>query len=134
MTRRLGKVLDVLEKAAAVVVVQVKPIRHLNVTQINGDIHRLCVSRDKVYGCHTQIRMRDLARDGFHVSPHCSDIIDKTYSCAILGIPVPCPTPCEDFFHPQQTRDYERAWPALKRGDREGQERERNAIHGWRWE
>ena len=80
VARRMGKLLDVLGDSAAVVAVQVKPIRHLNVNHVNRAIHRLCISRDKVYGCHTQIRMCDLARDGFHVSPHCGDIMDNTYA------------------------------------------------------
>ena len=136
VTRRVGKLLDVLEKAAAVVVVQVKPIRSLDVTDFNKAIHRLCVSREGVFGCHTQITMRDLASDGFHVSPHCGDIVDKTYACAILGKPVPCPTPPEGFFHPWQSAAYEQEWPRVdeNKSKQGGQERVRNAIHGWRWE
>ena len=139
--RRLGKLLDVLEDAAAVVVVEVKPIRHLNVSPFNETIHKICLARDKVFGCHTQIRMYDLGRDGFHVAAHCGDIIDKTYAYALLGLPVPCPTQTRDFFHPMQDKEYEAAWPLMeenrgRRTRREDQEgtRSSSAIHGWRWE
>ena len=114
VARRMGKVLDICGDAAAVVVTEVKPIRHLDVTPFNKELHKLYATREKVFGCHTQVRMRDLGRDGFHVSPHCADILDKTYSCAILGIPVPCPTPIWDFSHPMQQRDYEAEYPSAE--------------------
>ena len=129
----MGKLLDSLDTAAAAVVLQTKPIRHLNVTPFNDMIHKLCVSRQRVFGCHTQIRMRDLARDGYHVAPYCMDVIDKTYACAILGKPVPCPTPDEDFSHHEQTVEYRKNFPRLGGADKRGQDSDRNAIHGWRW-
>ena len=131
--RRMGKVLDALEGAAAVVALQVKPIRHLDVTPYDESLHKLIKSRNNVFGCHTQIRMRDLGRDGFHVSPHCADIIDKTFSCAILGKPVPCPTPPEDFFHPGRMKRYEDEFPRVESRAGRGQERATYATHGWRW-
>jgi hypothetical protein len=140
VARRLGKVLEVCGEAAAVVVMEAKHIRHLDVTMFNEAFHKLCVPRKNVFGCHTQVKMRDLGRDGYHVSPHCVDILDKTYACSILGIPVPCPTQARDFFHPMQNREYEAAWPRIRengggrmrREDQEGT-RSSNAIHGWRW-
>ena len=70
VARRMGKVLDALTdaKAAAVIGVETKPIRHINVAPYNEAMHRLYISRKKTYGCQTQIRVRDLARDGFHVN------------------------------------------------------------------
>ena len=108
--RRMTKVLDALEGAAAVVAVQVKPIRHLDITPYNETLHHLCTTRKGVFGCHTQIRMDDLGRDGYHVSPQCADIIDRTYVRALLGAPVPSPTPPGDFFHPEQMREYTEAF------------------------
>ena len=40
VSRRMGKLLDVLEVAAATVVVEAKPIRHLDVTPFNGAFRR----------------------------------------------------------------------------------------------
>ena len=131
--RRMGKLLDTLDSAAAVVVLETKPIRHIDVSPFNGMLHKLCVSRRNVFGCRTQIRMRDLGRDGFHVAPDCVDIVDKTYACALLGIPVPCPTPSGDFLHPEQTVRYRREYPRIGETEERGQERDLNAIHGWRW-
>ena len=128
----MAKLLDALDSAAATVVIEIKPIRHLDVTPFNRTIHDLCKPRQKVFGCRTQVTMRDLGRDGFHVSPYCADVIDKTFACALLGIPVPNPTLFQDFFHPEQTEGYRHEFPRISETDRSGRGGV-TTIHGWRW-
>ena len=81
--------------------------------------------------------MRDLkVTDGFHIQPQCGPVLDRTYAYAILGIPVPCPTPVEDFIPTQVRRRFEAEWPRL-RGGRSGAWGGRRGLpdlnHGWRW-
>ena len=68
------------------------------------------------FGCRTQIRKSYLKeKDGFHIRPEFSSILDRTYACAILGIHVPCPTPLEDFTPDHVRRRWEREWPRVGR-------------------
>ena len=125
MARRTGMLLDIFEEAEteAVVVCEVKPIRHLDVRPFNEALHSLLSTRKGTFGCHTQIRMDHLARDGFRVSQRNAGIIDRTYACAIIGIPVPDPTPPEEF-----DPDFDhliREWLAVKQSAR------RAATRSW---
>ena len=134
----MGKLLDVIKgaDARAVVVCQIKPITFLNVSPFNEALHHLIINHGGVYGCDTQVRMSHLAYDGFHVTPDYAGIIDRTYACAIMREPVPCPTPAEEFITAQEW-NFRRDWPRV--GDersRRGGELAGGAYqnsHGGRW-
>ena len=84
--------------ANAVVIAEIKPMQQVDVRPHNRKLHYYLRSLDgNNYGVCTQIRMNHLRNDGFHVRREFDSVIDKTYACAILGIPVPCPTPTIDF-------------------------------------
>ena len=51
---------------------------------------------------------------------------ERTYACALLGIPVPCPTPFDQFVPENVRRSWEREWPEIGGG------RRLTADHGWR--
>ena len=130
VARRMGRVLDALEEAeaTAVVAVEIKPMRHINVIPHNESLHHLLVARRGVYGCHTQIRMEDLTHDGFHVKRDCAGIVDRTFAYAMMGNPVPRPSKKEDFVHPDQWRSAEE-YPEI----RVRQDRRAHPTHGWNW-
>ena len=143
---RVSELIGVLEGAGAraVVVCQTKPMRLVDVTGYNEAIHRGIVDRRGVYRVDTQVRMDYLARDGYHVLPACGGVIDRMYACAVMGVPVPCPTPREGFRHREQCSDFEREWPIAGEGGGDGRnvwrrregERERGEcgrVHGWKW-
>ena len=84
------------------------------------------------YGCRTQMRLENLVADGYHFKLEFGPVLDKQYACAILGVPVPCPTPLEDFVPEHVRQRYEYDWPSL--GVTSGSRAEgpyRN--HGWKW-
>ena len=84
--------------ANAVVIAEIKPMQQVDVRPHNRKLHYYLRSLDgNNYGVCTQIRMNHLRNDGFHVRNEFDSVIDKTYACAIQGIPVPCPTPTTDF-------------------------------------
>ena len=105
----------ILEKAAkAVVVCELKPMKWVDVRAHSAMIHRYLISCGKSgYGCRTQIRMRYLKEDGFHVQPKHLAILDKTYACALLGIYVPDPTPLGDLVPEYTRRRWENEWPRM---------------------
>ena len=121
--------------AAKVIICELKPMQCVDVSPYNRALHYYLLSQgDHGYGCMTQIRLEYLANDGYHVISEFGSVIDKTYACAIMGVPPPCPTPREEFVpgHIRRRRDIE--WPRLpgggntQRGFRaEGQ----SHIHGW---
>ena len=49
------------------------------------------------YSVQTQIQMDYLRHDGFHISKQFESVVDKTYACALMGVPVPNPTPVANF-------------------------------------
>ena len=106
--------------AAAVVVCQLKPMQIRDVTPYNtllDDYLRL--ERDQGrggHGCQTQIRLEHLKSDGYHVMPQMDSTIDRTIACAFLGIPVPCPTPWDEFVPLHVRRKWESQWPRLGGG------------------
>ena len=118
-----------MSNAAAVVICQIKPMQLKDVTPFNELLNEyLCAQGGTGYGSRTQIRMNYLRHDGYHVLPDYLSVLDKQYACALLNVPVPCPTPLEDFVPNHVRQQYRRDWPALGGGD-EGL----NRIHGWRW-
>ena len=82
--------------AEAVVVCQIKPMQLTDVRPFNALLHEYLRGVGG-FGCQTQVRMEFLKKDGYHVLPQFDSVIDRTYACALQGVPVPCPTPEEDF-------------------------------------
>ena len=78
--------------------------------------------------------MEYLRNDGFHVKGEYDWVIDKTYACALLGLPPPFPTPRNEFEPGHIRRRREVEWPAL-RGRSQAQMEVRNEgqarVHGW---
>ena len=111
--------------AAEVVVCEVKPMELINVIPFNQELSDYLRSVGG-FGCNTQIRVCDL-RDGLHVKPDFETVIDRTYACAIRGVPVPCPTPPEGFISMELRRRWEAEWPRLRFGG------PRLTNHGRRW-
>ena len=105
----------ILERSAkAVVVCQLKPMKRVDVRAHTMQIHRYLLACGKGgYGCRTQIRMRYLKDDGFHVQPRHIAIVDKTYACALLGVYVPDPTPFGDLAPDFTRRRWENKWPRV---------------------
>ena len=100
-----------------VVVCQLKPMEIIDVTafncQLNDYLRREKLAGRHGFGCRTQIRLEFLRNHGFHVWPEYDSLIDHSYACAFLGIPVPNPTPW-DAFVPQSVRQrWETEWPRL---------------------
>ena len=84
--------------AAAVVVVQVKPMRHIDVRPYNWLLHSYLTKCGQTgYGSKTLIRMEHLQLDGYHINPLFDAFLDRTYAYALLGKEVPCPTPTDNF-------------------------------------
>ena len=122
--------------AKAVVVVEVKPMQMIDVRPHNRKLNTYLNSVEGGYGISTQIRMNYLKNDGFHIRKEFDSVVDRTYACAILGTPVPCPTPVADF-EPDSVRMQRYAdWPQI-RGTYAQSVRPiegHNVNHGWRWE
>ena len=103
--------------AEAVIVAEVKPMQPVDVRphnrHLNNYLRALCAQGENVYGVMTQIRMNFLRQDGFHVGRQYDSVIDKTYACAIRGVPVPCPTPVDDFEPDHVRRRRYLDWPRV---------------------
>ena len=136
MVKRVDRLRRELLEAGAerVVIAEVKPMQQVDVRPHNRMLHHyLCAQGRGGYGVSTQIRMSWLRHDGFHIGKEFDSVVDKTYACALMGIPVPCPTPVADFepFFVRRRREAE--WPTVGRAyaqmvrATEGQ----NLIHGW---
>ena len=111
--------------ATAMVVCQLKPMQVTNVTPFNELLDKyLRAQGSGGHGCRTQIRLNYLKSDGFHILPQYDSIIDKTYACALMGLPVPNPTPLDEFVPYHVRCRWEKDWPRIG----EGQMRN----HGWR--
>jgi hypothetical protein len=114
VAEKLGDLLDSMREAQAVVVCETNPMWHVDVTPYNKAIHMECVDREGVHGCHTQTRLEHLARDGFHIRAAYTSVLEKTYACALLGIPVPCQTPPDHFGQEaaqMEQQEFEWEWP-----------------------
>ena len=120
-----------MSAAEAVVICQIKPMRMMDVRPHNAMLHEYLLGLGGTgYGCRTQIRMEFLKKDGFHILPQFDSVLDRTYACGLMNVPVPCPTPDDDFTPDLVRRRNEVEWPRLV-GRADG----RGAIHGhgWRW-
>ena len=122
--------------AEAVIVAEVKPMQQIDVRPHNRHLHHYLRAQGRSgHGVQTQIRMEYLRHDGFHIGRQFDSVVDKTYACALLGVPVPNPTPVENFEpdHVRRRRDAE--WPRLNYANaqmvrtNEGQ----SPVHGWQW-
>ena len=102
-------------------IMQIKPMRHVDVRPYNERLHRYLLDcPDPTYGSGTMIRMSFLKGDGFHIHPMYHSVLDRTYACALLAVEVPCPTPDDDFVPIEVRRNFQRDWPRLARGGNEG--------------
>ena len=103
--------------AAAAVVCQLKPMQTVDVSPFNSLLNDyLLCEKDRGrqgYGCCTQIRLEFLRSDGYHIRPEFDSVIDRTYACAFLGIPVPRPTPWDAFVPDAVRKRWELEWPRL---------------------
>ena len=121
--------------AEAVVVAEVKPMQQVDVRPHNRLLHYYLRAQGNGYGVQTQIRMDYLRQDGFHIGKQFDSVVDKTYACALVGIPVPNPTPVGNFEPSHVRMRREREWPVPSQAyaqavrTTEG----RNVIHGWQW-
>ena len=113
--------------ATAVIVCQLKPMQILDVTPFNellsSYLRRETERGRRGFGCRTQIRLEYLRNDGYHIRPRFDSVIDQTYACAFMGIPVPRPTPWEAFVPESIRQRWENEWPRLsgrQRQDRDG--------------
>ena len=122
--------------ATATVVCEIKPMEVLDVSSHNRALHRYLQAQGE-WGCPTQIRRSFLQRDGYHLRQQYDAVLDRTYACAIRGIPVPSPTPTEDFVPEIDRRRRDFNWPSLPgNGNRLGQRRGGGNpmnLHGWGW-
>ena len=133
--QKLVHMVDLLRKklreagAESVVVCQLKPMQIVDVSPYNKLLSEyLRTERNEGrggFGCRTQIRLEFLKTDGFHIRPEFDAVIDRTYACAFLGIPVPRPTPWDCFVPINVRRRWESEWPRLT-----GVRASMN-IHGW---
>ena len=103
--------------AEAIIVCQIKPMTHLNVIPYNDVLNDFLNSQSGGFGIATQIRMQDIKPNamgnGFHILPDVVSVLDRTYACAIRGLPVPCPTQMEDFMPMQVRRRWVAGWPRV---------------------
>ena len=109
LVRRVDELLGELFLAESATVCQIKPMRHMDVSPYNyilDDYLRFW----GIFACPTQIRMEDL-RGGFHIKHQADSVLDKTYACAILRVPVPCPTPAENFVPEFVRMQFQKDWP-----------------------
>ena len=99
--------------ARASVICQVKPMQLGDVTPYNELLSEYLRGQRGGFGCRTQIRLGHLKPDGFHVKPQYDSIIDRTYACAIKGIPVYDPTPSGEFVPDHLRRRWQAEWPKV---------------------
>jgi hypothetical protein len=96
---RVGRLLFE-KRAVGLVVCELKPMSFMDVAPYLWAIHSACLRlrthRHGVHGVQTQTCVSHLRKDGYHILPSFSTILDMTYACAIRGILVPCPTPSWD--------------------------------------
>ena len=119
LEERVRLVIEEMRRAGAeeVVLCEVKPMQHVDVVPFNARIHALILHTEGVGGCSTQIQHGDLGRDGYHVRPEFGSVLDRTYACAVMHRPVPCPYFDSTIYDWHLAREREREWPPLWGGD-----------------
>ena len=112
IAERAGTTIDLLAKRGCewVVICEVKPMRHMDVAPYSYALHLKSLEKG-TFGCRNQIREEDLGNDGFHLKRSSLSILEKTYACAVLGVPVPCPAPPGLEWRQRQRQYYEEEWP-----------------------
>ena len=123
LTRRVDGLRHLLlsSSAAAVVICQIKPMGVVDVRPYNRLLHQYLGNCGRGgFGCLTQIRMDFLRADGYHISPQYDTVLDRTYACALRGVPVPSPTPEDNFVPEFIRRRWEDDWPRLEGNVRPG--------------
>ena len=115
LLRGVDKLCGILKAAGtkATVIYQVKPMQLGDVTPYNDHLSEYLQGQRWGFGCRTQIRLGHLKPDGFHVKPNYDSVIDRTYACAIKGIPVRDPTPSCDFVPEHLRRRWQMEWPRV---------------------
>ena len=116
---RLNELRGRLREAGAVasVICQAKPMEVVDVTPHNSHVHDyLQAQGGSGHGCQTQVQRNFLGPDGYHIQPRFVSVMNVTYACAVLGWPVPRPTPWDDFAPEFTRRNFEAEWPCLVRG------------------
>jgi hypothetical protein len=115
-----------LEKGAVgVCVCEVKPMNFMDVTPYSKAIHsaslRMRAQGHQVQGMQTQTGVSHLKKDGFHILPSFAGVLDRTYACAVIGVPVPCPTPSWDRYRDPSLKDrWPIPWEAQGQGNSHG--------------
>ena len=111
LTDRVGKVVAIVKEKGAkgMVVCEAKPMNLRDVTPFSDQLRRSCRER-KIGWCQTQLGVKSLKEDGFHILPSFLKTIDATYACAVMGIAVPHPTPKHQKWRHQLM---EREWPQV---------------------
>jgi hypothetical protein len=112
---RVGRLL--FEKGAVgLVACEMKPMSFMDVAPYLWVIRSACLMLrthgHHVHGCTTQTCVSHLRKDGYHILPSFSTVLDMTYACAIRGILVPCPAPSWDRGQDPALRD---KWPTPRR-------------------
>ena len=125
LIRQVDLVRGMTQRARETVLCQVKPMRRVDVTRHNALLHEYLCAQGS-FGCQTMIRSEYLKWDGFHILPQYKSVLHRQFACALLGIPVPCPTPFVDFVSGHIGRQHDQEWPTLSVQRSEGS----NAHYG----
>ena len=120
---RVGRLL--FEKGAVgLVACKLKPMSFMDVAPYSWAIHSACLRLrthgHRVHGCTTQTCVSHLRKDGYHILPSFSTVLNMTYACAIRGIPVPCPATWERGQDPALKDRWPTPWEAQGRGKNHG--------------
>ena len=108
--------------AVGLVACELKPMSFMDVVPYSWAIHHACLRLrtrgHRVHGVQTQTGVSHLREeDGYHIERSFSTILDRTYACAIRGIPVPCPTPTWDMGRDPGLRN---RWPTPREAQDQG--------------
>jgi hypothetical protein len=95
---RIGKTIRALKEkgARAVIICEVKPMAFMDVRPYCHAIHLECLEHRDIFGSEMQTGVSYLKEDGYHIHSSFLEVLDLTYVCALMGVPVLCPTPETD--------------------------------------
>jgi hypothetical protein len=128
---RIGKTIRALKEkgARAVIICEIKPMAFMDVRPYCHAIHLQCLEHRDVFGCETQTGVSHLKEDGYHIQPSFLGVLDLTYACALMGVPVPCLTPETDRWAIKTQWNENAEWPHVGEGRNIWKERERPGAH-----